>query len=99
MCNLMNGFAMITYTISNTARTLAAIGFTSSQLGRAKGMFITVMTNDVNVSFVPATAPTTTTGHTLAKNQHYILSLLNINDFQIIRSGSADATITITLTD
>jgi hypothetical protein len=88
-------------TISTVAKGIshADFGFTAALLARATGAVVSG-TQDVMYSIDGATDPTATVGHPIAKGQTIVLSKsFGVpRNLRFIRSGSADAVMTITLT-
>jgi hypothetical protein len=88
-------------TISTVAKAIshADFGFTPELLARATGAVVSG-TQDVMYTIDGATDPTSTIGHPIAKGQTIIMDkTFGVpRNLRFIRSGSADAVVTITLT-
>ena len=87
-----------TATISTSVVELgdAAFGFDATNLAQAIACVITSNANGINV--LERAVPTATTGHPIAQGESArIDGSRNIADCQMIRTGSSDATVTVTL--
>jgi hypothetical protein len=87
-------------TISSTAVLLTALPvtpFTAAQVLAAARAVITVRTNQINIRY-DGTSPTVAIGHLFVSGDTFeILGNSNIERLEIIRNGSSDADITVTL--
>lgn len=84
--------------VSSTALTLVTFGFTAEQVRQASVMTISVSANNINFRY-DGTAPTTSVGMYLPSTTppFVIMGNTNISQFQLIRAGGSDATVSITL--
>lgn len=92
----------ITGTVSNVAISLATFGFSAEQVATADRVFISVGANALRVTWdhPTANAPTTSAGLRLPTNNFPIFEITgrtNAAALLMIRDGSSDATITVTL--
>lgn len=86
-------------TVSSTVLTLGSFSFTTLQIGAASRMVATVNSNAVCYRYDNTGGTVTTTAGMLGTVGEVIVLLgkTNISNFQVIRSGSSDATLAITL--
>lgn len=98
-------FAYSQDTVSDTALSLADLsGLSAADVASADRVVLTVSQNAVRVRW-DGTAPTTSSGHVLSVDESYsiltrqpfVLSGNNLSNLQIIRDGSFDAVIEVTL--
>ena len=85
-------------TISSAGKTLAEFaGVSAANVLASSRLWLTVNTNAVRIRY-DGTAPTTSVGHRLTAGNDVLLSGNTIlANFEIIRDGSADAEVFVTL--
>ena len=85
-------------TISNAAKTLAEFtGISAANVLASSRIWLTVNSNAVRIRY-DGTAPTTSVGHRLTAGNDVLLSGSNVLAlFEIIRDGSTDAEVFVTL--
>ena len=88
-------FAYEVFTVSTTALILTAATYAPGDR-KAQTAYITVESNGVNFTY-EGTTPTSSVGHNVAAGGSVTISgYKNIQNFKMIRSGGADATVKVT---
>lgn len=85
-------------TVSDTALALTDIGdITAAQLDKADRVRLTVNSNAIHYRY-DGGDPTTTSGHYVGTNATFVIDgHANLQALRLIRSGSSDATVAVTL--
>ena len=84
-------------TVSTTVVRIKDFGFDAEQLAKATGAIVSVRSAGVMIAWT-GQDPTTLLGHPLMENQILpILGTDNVQNLGLIREGSVDAKVTITL--
>jgi hypothetical protein len=90
-------YAYNSATVSSTAQTLTDVGFSAAEIERADVAYITVDTQALRYRY-DSGAPTAADGHLLDAGDKWLLvGNQNIRNLQLIRAGSSDGFVAITL--
>jgi hypothetical protein len=88
----------VTQTVSSTALALADFtGITAANVDASSRLWLTVNSGSVRL-YYGGTTPTTSAGHLVISGSDLLLSGSEVlAQFQVIRDGGSDATVTVTL--
>lgn len=92
--NTTKSFAKLQGTVSNTALTLVAFGFSAADVQQAEKAYVIVNTNGIRVWW-DGSVPTTTNGAVFEVGLELYSD--NIRNFQMIRDGASDAEVVVIL--